>query len=145
MKNLLSFDSNGSRKKNSAFHSHALSHNCSGSAFTHVHKLESAQSTEISKNTPCTSEHINIGHSAHASSTLSALPLNSYTNAMVPFSPVLHFIQNDNFHCNDSDYFNRQEHVFNAFISLFTVAFDHCASSFAMLAMQFSLVTDSVV
>ncbi|KRY38655.1 Visual system homeobox 1 [Trichinella spiralis] len=86
MKNLLSFDSNGSRKKNSAFHSHALSHNCSGSAFTHVHKLESAQSTEISKNTPCTSEHINIGHSAHASSTLSALPLNSYTNAMA-FSP----------------------------------------------------------
>ncbi|OUC48446.1 putative homeobox domain protein [Trichinella nativa] len=82
MKNLLSFDSNGSRQKSSAFHSYALSHSCSGSAFTHVHKLESAQSTEISKNAACTSEHINIGHSAYASSTLSALPLNSYTNAM---------------------------------------------------------------
>ncbi|KRZ19139.1 Visual system homeobox 1 [Trichinella zimbabwensis] len=99
MKNLLSFDSNGSREKSSAFQSYALRHSCSGSAFTHVHKLEPARSTEILKNTASTSEHINIGHSAYASSTLSALPLNSYTNTMAflpshliavqPISPCL--------------------------------------------------------
>ncbi|KRX99833.1 Visual system homeobox 1 [Trichinella pseudospiralis] len=99
MKNLLSFDSNRSREKSSAFHSYPLHHSCSGSAFTHVHKLEPARSKEILKNTASTSEHINIGHSAYASSTLLASPLNSYTNTMTflpshlitmqPISPCL--------------------------------------------------------